>query len=98
EIEDGSVSSFEDPAKYMVVVLLTEWLSSVLDYLLQSQKPDGSVGYFLRERRLLGVGDISNIRLGLTHLFVEAVEAWLDYRIAKGRSSGEPVSQPMPAA
>ncbi|MEL6771364.1 MAG: hypothetical protein AAFP18_09900 [Bacteroidota bacterium] len=77
---------------------LNKRLAAVLDYLLQSQKPDGSVGYFLRERRLLGVGDISNIRLGLTHLFVEAVEAWLDYRIAEGRSSGESVSQPVPAA
>jgi len=63
---------------------MDERLACVVDYLLQSQKPDGSVGYFLRERRLLGVGDISNIRLGLTHLFVESAEAWLDFRLAGG--------------
>jgi hypothetical protein len=55
-----------------------ERVSALLEYAIHSQKPNGSVGYFAHEARLLGAADLGDIRRWLTHLFVEATDAWLD--------------------
>jgi hypothetical protein len=53
-----------------------------LRFVLQLQKPDGSIGYLLQESRILGAkNNIFSIRINLKDTYVQALDAWLDANI-----------------
>ena len=57
--------------------------NAILHFLLQLQKPDGSIGYFIQEGRMLGADNISPIKISLTDVYVQAIDTWLDARLEK---------------
>ena len=59
---------------------ITHRWNAILYFALQSQKPDGSIGYFLQEGRMLGAENIAPIRISLTDAYVQALDALLDAR------------------
>jgi hypothetical protein len=55
--------------------------AAILSFVLQTQKPDGSIGYFLQEARKLKADNLLAIRIGLTDTFVQALDMWLDKKL-----------------
>ncbi len=61
----------------------TPRLAALLHFVLQLQKPDGSVGYFLQEANMLGADNIVPIRNSLTDVYTEALDDWVDGQLER---------------
>jgi|SRR5690554_75421 len=58
------------------------WIA-IIQFLFAQQKPDGSIGYFIRESRQLAASNIDDLRISLTDVYVDAFDALLDRTLAR---------------
>ena len=62
----------------------------VIEWLLHSRRLDGSIGFFLHEGRHLGATNLASIIDGLTLLFVDAINSWIDAEQPQRKASLTP--------